>query len=93
MMESRMVKKHKRKPKWKRIVLVTLFTLLIGGGLFVYNVWGNVANAVDKMSASFDRGKSDKREEIVKFKEKDPISVLLVGVDEERMIQDEQIQC
>jgi len=82
MMESRRNRKRRRKLRWKRIILLTFFALFITGGLFVYNIYGSVVNAVDKMSTSFDRGKSDKREEEVKFKEKDPISVLLVGVDE-----------
>nr|WP_295972308.1 LCP family protein [uncultured Bacillus sp.] len=81
-MESRINKKRKRKLRWKRIILLTFFALFITGGLFVYNIYGSVVNAVDKMSASVDRGKSDKREDEVQFKEKDPISVLLVGVDE-----------
>ena len=81
-MNTRSNRNGKRKLRWKRIVLITFFALITGGGLFVYNFYGNVASAVDKMSSSFDREKSDKREEIVKFKEKDPISVLLVGVDE-----------
>jgi len=82
MMESRTNKKRKRKLRWKRIILLTFFALFITGGLFVYNIYGSVVNAVDKMSTTFDRGKSDKREEEIQFKEKDPISILLVGVDE-----------
>lgn len=82
MMESRTRKKRRRKLRWKRIILLTFFALFITGGLFVYNIYGSVVNAVDKMSTSFDREKSDKRETEVEFKEQDPISVLLVGVDE-----------
>ena len=81
-MESRRNKKRRRKLRWKRIILLTFFALFITGGLFVYNIYGSVVNAVDKMSTSFDREKSDKRETDVEFKEKDPFSVLLVGVDE-----------
>lgn len=81
-MDSRMKKKRRRKLRWKRIILLTFFALFITGGLFVYNIYGSVVNAVDQMSTSFDRVKSDKREKEVEFKEKDPISVLLVGVDE-----------
>ncbi len=81
-MESRRNKKRRKKLRWKRIILLTFFALFITGGLFVYNIYGSVVNAVDQMSTSFNREKSDKREEDVQFKEKDPISVLVVGVDE-----------
>jgi polyisoprenyl-teichoic acid--peptidoglycan teichoic acid transferase len=80
-MESR-VKKKKTKIRWKRIVLIAFFGLFIVGGIFAYNVYGNVANAVEKMSTSIDREKSEKRVDDVEVAEKDPISILLVGVDE-----------
>ncbi|MBB6447255.1 LCP family glycopolymer transferase [Bacillus benzoevorans] len=83
-MESRTKKKRRRKLRWKRIILLTFFALFITGGLFVYNIYGSVVNAVDKMSTTFDRGKSDKREDEVEFNKKDPISILLVGVDERK---------
>jgi LCP family protein required for cell wall assembly len=82
MMESRRDKKRRKKLRWKRIILLTFFALFITGGLFVYNIYGSVVNAVDQMSTSFERIKSDKREEKIEVKEKDPISVLIVGVDE-----------
>ncbi|WP_071393469.1 LCP family glycopolymer transferase [Bacillus tuaregi] len=79
---NRKKKKTSKKKKWKRVVLLTFFALFILSGLFVYNIYGDVASAVDKMTTSLDREKSDKREEIVEFDEKDPVSILLVGVDE-----------
>lgn len=81
-MESRRTRKRRRRLRWKRIILLTFFALFITGGILVYNIYGSVVNAVDQMSTSFDRVKSDKREEKVEFKEKDPISILIVGVDE-----------
>ena len=81
-MNTRANKHQKRRPNWKRVVLLTFFVFMIGGGLFVYNIYGNVVGAVDKMTTSIDREKSDKRDEVIEFKEKDPISILLVGVDE-----------
>ncbi|WP_394235012.1 LCP family protein [Niallia oryzisoli] len=79
---SRKKKKKSKKLNWKRVVLFTFFALFVLGGLFVYNIYGDVASAVDKMTTSLDREKSDKREEVVEFEEKDPVSILLVGVDE-----------
>ncbi len=82
-MDSRLIRKSKRrKPKWKRFVFLTFCILIIGIGVYAYNLYTNVASAVDKMNNPIDRKVSEKREEEVKFKRKDPISLLLVGVDE-----------
>jgi polyisoprenyl-teichoic acid--peptidoglycan teichoic acid transferase len=84
MHNSRLDKKQgkKKKTKWLRISLVTFFLLLIGGGLYFYNVYTNVASAVNKMNKPLAREVSKKREVQIEFKRKDPISILLVGVDE-----------
>jgi len=79
---SRRKKKKTKKLRWKRVVLLSFFALFILGGLFAYNIYGDVASAVDKMTTTLDREKSDKREEVIEFDEKDPVSILLVGVDE-----------
>ncbi len=81
-METRSRRKKKKKLRWKRVILLSFFALFILGGLFAYNIYGDVASAVDKMTMTLDREKSDKREEVVEFDEKDPVSILLVGVDE-----------
>ncbi|KAA9015477.1 LCP family glycopolymer transferase [Niallia endozanthoxylica] len=81
-MEKRSRRKKKRRLRWKRVVLLSFFALFILGGLFAYNIYGDVASAVDKMTTTLDREKSDKREEVIEFDEKDPVSILLVGVDE-----------
>ncbi|WP_413307056.1 LCP family protein [Bacillus sp. 1P10SD] len=83
MINSRVTRRKKPK-KWFRITLVTLFVLLIGGGVYFYNVYSNVAKAVDKMHTPISREVSKKRETKVEFKKLDPISILLVGVDERK---------
>jgi LCP family protein required for cell wall assembly len=55
---------------------------IIGGGIYLYNVYSNVVNAVDNMNSPLNREVSEKRPEEVLFQEKDPLSILLVGVDE-----------
>jgi polyisoprenyl-teichoic acid--peptidoglycan teichoic acid transferase len=75
-------KKSRKKIKWLRVSLFAIFLLLIGGGLYFYNIYTNVASAVNKMNKPIDREVSKKREEKVEFEKKDPISILLVGVDE-----------
>nr|WP_263324818.1 LCP family protein [Neobacillus sp. Marseille-Q6967] len=75
-------KRKKRKNKFLRFTLFTFFILLIGGGAYFYNVYMNVASAVDKMNKPISREVSEKREEKVEFTKKDPISILMVGIDE-----------
>ncbi|SDM70107.1 LCP family protein [Bacillus sp. OK048] len=75
-------KKTKKKSKWLRYSLFTFFIILVGGGLYFYNAYNDVANAVNKMNKPISREISDKREEKVEFEKKDPISILMVGIDE-----------
>ncbi|SHP77724.1 Putative transcriptional regulator [Mycobacteroides abscessus subsp. abscessus] len=83
-MNSRLAnrKKRQRKPRWVRIILIAMCFFIIGGGIYLYNVYSNVVNAVDNMNSPLNRGVSEKRPEEVLFQEKDPLSILLVGVDE-----------
>jgi polyisoprenyl-teichoic acid--peptidoglycan teichoic acid transferase len=84
-MNSTRIGRKKLKPKmkkWLRLTLLSVFVLLIGGGLYFYNVYNNIASAVNKMNNPISREVSDKREEKVEFNKKDPISILMVGVDE-----------
>lgn len=74
----------KRKVRVLRIFLTSFFILLVGAGIYFYNVYSDVASAVDKMHKSISRTVSSKRTESVKFSKKDPISILLVGVDKRK---------
>ncbi|MCM2534518.1 LCP family protein [Neobacillus pocheonensis] len=71
----------KRKPRWGRISLLALLILLFGGGIFFYNVYNNVATAVNKMNKPLLRDVSAKRTSKVNFNNLDPISILLLGDD------------
>ncbi|WP_428909672.1 LCP family protein [Niallia sp. Krafla_26] len=75
-------KKRRKKLRWRRIVLLTFLFFFVSIGLFGYNLYSSVVSAVDKMNNTIDRETSDKRTEEIKFNRKDPISILLVGVDE-----------
>lgn len=74
--------KSKNKRKWIRFLLFFLGAISIGLSIYLYNVYSNVANAVDKMNKPIERKVSAKREDKIQFNRKDPISILLVGVDE-----------
>jgi polyisoprenyl-teichoic acid--peptidoglycan teichoic acid transferase len=79
------VDKHKKKKRtWLRVVGIILLLLLLGGGAYAYSIYHSLNSAVETMHEPIDRGKSDKRTEEVKFQERDPFSVLLMGVDERK---------
>ena len=86
-------KKKTKKFRWLRFSLFTLFIILLGGGLYFYNVYNDVANAVNKMNKPISREVSEKREEKVEFQKKDPISILMVGIDERDNDGGELIPC
>lgn len=75
-------KKKKKLKKWILFTFFTLFILLAGSGFYFFNVYNDVASAVDNMNKPIDREVSEKREEKVEFTKKDPISILMVGIDE-----------
>jgi LCP family protein required for cell wall assembly len=62
---------------------MTVFILLLAGaGIYFYNVYSDVVNAVDKMHKPLARTVSSQRSTQVKFNRQDPITILLVGVDQ-----------
>jgi polyisoprenyl-teichoic acid--peptidoglycan teichoic acid transferase len=84
MQGSRLNKKGKTKKKklkkWIRILIPTLLVLLIGAGAYAYSVYHNVTTAVKKMNVPLATKKHPK----VNFNNGDPISILMVGVDERK---------
>ncbi|MBM7585755.1 LCP family protein required for cell wall assembly [Bacillus pakistanensis] len=75
--------KHKTKKKtWLKILLMFLGLFIIGGAVYGFTIYKSLNNAVETMHSPIDREKSNKRENDIKFKNKDPFSVLLLGVDE-----------
>lgn len=75
-------RKHKaKKKKWPWIVGI-LGVLVLGAGVYLFMVYNSLSSTLDEIHEPIDREKSDKRDEKVVFDEKDPFSVLLLGVDE-----------
>ncbi|MBO9130016.1 LytR family transcriptional regulator [Bacillus sp. 165] len=66
----------------KKILYWMLGIIVIGAGIFVYNVYSSVSKTVDTMHEPLKRDKSEKREEEVSTKDEHPISILVFGVDE-----------
>ncbi|PEC56402.1 LytR family transcriptional regulator [Bacillus cereus] len=57
--------------------------LIIAGGVYAYTVYSNVSNALNTVHKPLDRDKSDKRDKEVNIADNKPISILLMGVDQE----------
>jgi polyisoprenyl-teichoic acid--peptidoglycan teichoic acid transferase len=76
-------KNKKKKKKWLRVTGIVLLVLLIGMGVYAYSVYNSLTNAVETMHHPVDR-KSEKRTEEVSLQNKQPFSVLLLGVDERK---------
>lgn len=76
------MKQKKKSRKWLKITGSILLILLVAGGAYAFTVYNSFKNAVETMHQPIDRKQSEKRDEPVAFKEKDPFSVLMLGVDE-----------
>lgn len=72
--------KKKTKRRWPKIVGIIALVLLVAIGGYAVYLYQSVASTVGKMHE--DRGPSEKRVEQIDINKKDPISILLMGVDE-----------
>ncbi|OIK16323.1 LytR family transcriptional regulator [Bacillus sp. MUM 116] len=75
--------KQKKKKKWLRVTGIVLLVLLVGIGIYGFSVYKSLTNAVETMHQPLDR-KSDKRAGEVSLTNKQPFSVLMLGVDERK---------
>jgi polyisoprenyl-teichoic acid--peptidoglycan teichoic acid transferase len=76
--------KHSKKKKriWLRVIGILLLLLLVGGGAYAYSIYHSLNSAVETMHSPIERDKSSKRTKEIEFNDKEPFSVLLLGVDE-----------
>ena len=77
-----MGERKKKKKKWLWITLSIIGLLVLGTGGYAFYLYKSAADTVASIQEDLDRDKSEKRTEKVVFEEKDPISILLMGVDE-----------
>jgi polyisoprenyl-teichoic acid--peptidoglycan teichoic acid transferase len=75
-------RKKRKKRIWLRVVGIVLLLLIAFGGAYAYYVYHSLTTAVDTMHQPIERKVSEKRTEEITLTQKDPFSVLLLGVDE-----------
>jgi polyisoprenyl-teichoic acid--peptidoglycan teichoic acid transferase len=68
--------------KWLKVTGITILLLLVGGGIYGFTVYKSLTTAVETMHAPLQREISEKRVEPVVLEQKDPFSVLMLGVDQ-----------
>lgn len=74
-------RKKPKKRRWLRITLMILGVLVIGLGAYIYSIYHSLTSTVDTMHQPI-REVSEKRGEQIALAERDPFSVLLLGVDQ-----------
>jgi polyisoprenyl-teichoic acid--peptidoglycan teichoic acid transferase len=74
----------KGRKKWALAAVLIVITLLLGAGAYTYYVYNSLTSAVDTMQEPIQREKSEKREETITLEEREPFSVLMLGVDERK---------
>src|SRR3954452_24630187 len=72
----------KKKRTWLKVTGIILLALIVGGGVYAYNVYNSLKTTVATMHEPIAQKQSDKRVEPVAVQDKDPFSVLMLGVDE-----------
>ncbi|MED4023453.1 LytR family transcriptional regulator [Priestia aryabhattai] len=85
MTEPQTRRRKRRKPKKKRALKITMaiiLVLILGVGTYAYSIWHSVEKTFTQTHEPLNRDVSEKRSEKVSFSKRDPISILLLGVDQ-----------
>jgi polyisoprenyl-teichoic acid--peptidoglycan teichoic acid transferase len=69
----------KKKRKWLRITGIIFLLLFVAVGAYVFNVYRSLTSAVETMHEPIQR---EREQRPITFKEKEPFTVLMLGVDE-----------
>ncbi|WP_186577087.1 LCP family glycopolymer transferase [Aquibacillus kalidii] len=81
MAKSRLSTKKRKKRRWLTISLAVVFMVLLGGGGFIFAVWNNAKQTVnDEIHQQVDTIDTSIAKQ--KIEDKEPLNILLLGVDE-----------
>ncbi|MGE7622474.1 LCP family protein [Viridibacillus sp. NPDC096237] len=72
------IETKKKKRKWPWIIGI----IILGIGMYIWNVYANLTFNLKSVHVEIDRDKSDMRVEKVHLEKKEPFSILLLGVDQ-----------
>ena len=75
-------KENKKKRTWLRVVGLVVLLLVLSGGVYGYSLYQSVTKTAASIHQPIEREKSEKRVEELELVEKEPFSVLMLGVDE-----------
>lgn len=81
-LQRRRKKRKTKKKKGFKIAVAIIILLILGVGIYGYSVYSSVENTFNKTHEPLSREKSEKRSEKVSLAKHDPISILLLGVDQ-----------
>ncbi|MEH6916569.1 LytR family transcriptional regulator [Priestia megaterium] len=85
MTEPQTRRRKRRKPRKRRALKITMaiiLVLILGVGAYAYSIWHSVEKTFTQTHEPLNRDVSEKRSEKVSFSNRDPISILLLGVDQ-----------
>lgn len=77
-------RQRKKRKKWLWILLSVIGVFIIATGSYAFYIWNKAQSTIANIQENIGRDKSDKRDQKVNFKNRDPISILLMGVDERK---------
>jgi polyisoprenyl-teichoic acid--peptidoglycan teichoic acid transferase len=77
-------RKNKKKRIWLRVIGIVGLLLVLGVGAYVFSIYQSVTKTAETIHEPIERKVSEKRIEEVELVEKEPFSVLMLGVDERK---------
>lgn len=80
--ERKRKKRRKKKKKGLKIAIGIISILILGVAAYAFSVFHSVTATLDKTHEPLNRTVSEKRSTKVDLEKKDPISILLMGVDQ-----------
>jgi polyisoprenyl-teichoic acid--peptidoglycan teichoic acid transferase len=76
--------KQRKRKKWLWIIGGGLLFILLSAGIYGYSIYHNVKQTANLMHEPIERSISEKRPEPISLEKREPISILLMGVDERK---------